>query len=59
MTFYRSYHGGTQNSGAATGDFRRHYGNNPSGFVKVFNPNPNFWEVSGSKVRSDEPVAFQ
>ena len=47
MTFYRSYHGGTQNAGAATGDFRRHFGNNPSGFVKVFNPNPNFWEFAG------------
>ena len=47
MTFYRSYHGGTSNSQAATGDFRRHYGNNSSDFIKVFNPNPNFWEFAG------------
>ena len=47
ISWYRSYHGGTQNSSAATGDFRRWYGQNPSGFVKAWNPTPYFFEFAG------------
>jgi taurine--2-oxoglutarate transaminase len=37
LTRYKSYHGGTSASLAATGDFRRNYGDQgSSGFVKFF-----------------------
>lgn len=41
INFYRSYHGGSANSLAATGDFRRLFaeaGGGASGFVKTMNP---------------------
>lgn len=47
INWYRSYHGGTSNSSAATGDFRRLYNHNPSDFVKAWNPSPNFFEFAG------------
>jgi taurine---2-oxoglutarate transaminase len=46
MNHYRSYHGGTAASLAATGDFRRWMveANGPSGFVKMMGPAP--WHYS-------------
>jgi len=41
LTQYRSYHGGTASTLAATGDFRRLYAEQgSSGFVKMFNSQP-------------------
>ena len=41
ITLYRSYHGGTSTTLAATGDFRRFFAESGmSGFVKAFNPTP-------------------
>lgn len=41
LTQYRSYHGGTTSTLAATGDFRRWFAEQgASGFVKMFNPTP-------------------
>ena len=41
MTHYRSYHGGTTGSIAATGDFRHTFGESgATGFVRAFNPTP-------------------
>ena len=41
MTRYRSYHGGTATTMAATGDFRRHFAEaGTSGFVKIVDPTP-------------------
>ena len=49
INWYRGYHGGTQGSAQATGDFRRWYGGDTvPGFVKAFNPTPLFWDVAGS-----------
>jgi adenosylmethionine-8-amino-7-oxononanoate aminotransferase len=49
INWYRSYHGGTTNSQAATGDFRRWYGGDVvPGFVKAFSPNPLFWDYAGA-----------
>ena len=48
INWYRSYHGGTSNSQAATGDFRRWFGGDTiPGFVKAFNPNPLFFDLAG------------
>jgi adenosylmethionine-8-amino-7-oxononanoate aminotransferase len=48
INFYRSYHGGTQNSKAATGDFRRWMGGDTvPGFVKAWSPYPLFWDYAG------------
>lgn len=38
MSAMRSYHGGTSSPLAATGDFRTHFVDGQSGFVKIFNP---------------------
>lgn len=40
LTRYRSYHGGTANALAATGDFRRNFVHETPGFVKLMDPNP-------------------
>jgi len=41
ISLYRSYHGGTANTLAATGDFRRWFAESgTSGFIKAFNPTP-------------------
>jgi len=41
MSRYRSYHGGTATTMAATGDFRRHFAEQGTqGFVKIADPNP-------------------
>ena len=48
INWYRSYHGGTQNSKAATGDFRRWMGGDTvPGFVKAWSPYPLFWNFAG------------
>ncbi|GMH70104.1 hypothetical protein TL16_g05325 [Triparma laevis f. inornata] len=47
LSFYRSYHGGTKNSLSATGDYRRHFQQDSSGFVKAFNFTPSFFEHAG------------
>mmetsp|Transcript_27684 Transcript_27684/g.66686 ORF Transcript_27684/g.66686 Transcript_27684/m.66686 type:complete len:526 (+) Transcript_27684:124-1701(+) len=48
INWYRSYHGGTQNSKAATGDFRRWMGGDMvPGFVKAWSPYPLFWDFAG------------
>ena len=42
LTHFRSYHGGTTTTLAATGDFRRGFAESGvSGFVKMMNPTPN------------------
>lgn len=48
LTWYRSYHGGTSASSSATGDYRRLMAVEAPGFVKVWNPQPQFWEFGGS-----------
>lgn len=41
INHYRSYHGGTTSSLAATGDFRRWFAEaGATGFIKTFNPSP-------------------
>ena len=40
LTRYRSYHGGTANALAATGDFRRNFVHETPGFVKLMDPIP-------------------
>lgn len=41
LTQYRSYHGGTSSSLAATGDFRRNFDQGSmTGFIKCINPSP-------------------
>jgi adenosylmethionine-8-amino-7-oxononanoate aminotransferase len=42
LSMYRSYHGGTSTTLAATGDFRRNFdeATAPTGFVKMVNPTP-------------------
>lgn len=48
INWYRGYHGGTANSQAATGDWRRWYGGDRvPGFVKAFDPRPLFFELKG------------
>lgn len=49
FTQYRSYHGGTTSSLAATGDFRRWFGESgASGHVKMFNPYPFHFDVGST-----------
>ena len=49
INWYRSYHGGTSNSLAATGDFRRWYGGDRApGFIKAFPPHPLFFDLAGT-----------
>merc|ERR550514_405588 len=41
VNLYRSYHGGTTTTAAATGDFRRWFAEQgATGFIKAFNPTP-------------------
>ena len=47
LTWYRSYHGGTNVSVSATGDYRRLGQVQAPGFVKVWNPSPYFFEFAG------------
>jgi len=57
ISWYRSYHGATAHSGAATGDFRRWYGSdNVPGFVKAFNPFPLFFKHGGNNATEEESV---
>jgi adenosylmethionine-8-amino-7-oxononanoate aminotransferase len=49
MTQYRSYHGGTTSTLAATGDFRRWFAEQgASGFVKIFNSQPFGFSMGGN-----------
>jgi len=53
ISHYRSYHGGTTGSLAATGDFRRWYGEaGAAGFVKSFGPSP--WHFSFGHSEEEE-----
>lgn len=56
ISWYRSYHGATANSSAATGDSRRWFGQEAPGFVKAFNPFPLFFKVGGSNATEAEQV---
>lgn len=47
ISAYRSYHGGTAASSAATGDFRRHFLPAAPDFVKMFQPNMLFSKMGG------------
>jgi taurine--2-oxoglutarate transaminase len=52
ITHYRSYHGGTTGSLAATGDFRRWWGEaGAAGFVKAFGPSP--WHFSQGQTEEE------
>jgi len=49
LNHYRSYHGGTSSSLAATGDFRRWFAESgATGFVKMFNPAPFHFSMGDS-----------
>jgi taurine--2-oxoglutarate transaminase len=53
VSHYRSYHGGTTGSLAATGDFRRWGGEaGAAGFVKAFGPTP--WHFSFGRTEEEE-----
>jgi len=53
ISHYRSYHGGTTNALAATGDFRRWFGEQGAhGFVKAFGPSP--WHFSQGRTEEEE-----
>lgn len=57
ISWYRSYHGATGHSGAATGDNRRWYGSDQNpGFVKTFNPFPLFFSHGGENATEEERV---
>jgi len=57
ISWYRSYHGATSNSSAATGDSRRWFGaDNVPGFVKAFNPFPLFFKPGGHNATEEEMV---
>jgi len=57
ISWYRSYHGGTNNSCAATGDSRRWFGaDGTPGFVKAFNPFPLFFKPGGHNATEEEQV---
>ena len=59
INWYRSYHGGTTSSLAATGDFRRWYGGDRvPGFVKAFNPYPLFWDFAGDNEEERTQMAL-
>lgn len=54
LSHYRSYHGGTTSSLAATGDFRRWFGEaGATGFIKCFGPSPFHFSMG----ESDDEVA--
>lgn len=51
MTRYRSYHGGSTTTLAATGDFRRQWAENgATGMVKMFDPMPWTFKWGNSEV---------
>jgi taurine--2-oxoglutarate transaminase len=54
LTRYRSYHGGTANSLAATGDFRRNFVSETPGFVKLMDPNPTQFSWGDSMAEASE-----
>jgi len=56
LSWYRSYHGATANSGAATGDSRRWYAQESPNFVKAFNPFPLFFKHGDKHATEDEQV---
>lgn len=57
ISWYRSYHGATSNSSAATGDSRRWLnGDSTPGFVKAFNPFPLFFKPGGQNSTEAEMV---
>jgi taurine--2-oxoglutarate transaminase len=57
ISWYRSYHGATGHSAAATGDNRRWYGSDQvPGFVKTFNPFPLFFSHGGDGATEEERV---
>jgi adenosylmethionine-8-amino-7-oxononanoate aminotransferase len=57
ISWYRSYHGATSNSSAATGDSRRWLnGDSTPGFVKAFNPYPLFFKPGGQNATEAEMV---
>lgn len=63
ITHYRSYHGGSGHSLAATGDFRRGFvedGVSSTGFVKTMNPNDSHRFAFGTteKERSEQALAY-
>jgi adenosylmethionine-8-amino-7-oxononanoate aminotransferase len=52
---YRSYHGGSSGPLGATGDFRRHFGQDTAtGFVKMFNPEPHFFRWGSTDEKACE-----
>jgi len=60
ISFYRSYHGATAFSSAATGDNRRWYGSDDvAGFVKAFNPFPLFFDHAGDNVEEQVNSALR
>jgi taurine---2-oxoglutarate transaminase len=57
ISWYRSYHGATAHSAAATGDLRRWYGSDDvPGFVKAFSPFPLFFNHGGDNATEEENV---
>jgi taurine---2-oxoglutarate transaminase len=58
INWYRSYHGGTTNSLAATGDSRRWNNDTIPGFVKAFPPYPLFWDYAGGNEEERTQMAL-
>jgi len=60
LTQYRSYHGGSGASLAATGDFRRMYGEaGASGFIKAINPTPFLFSWAQPTDASDDDASHR
>jgi len=56
ISWYRSYHGATSNSSAATGDSRRWFGEESPNFIKAFSPFPIFFKPGGNHASEAEMV---
>jgi len=56
ISWYRSYHGATSNSSAATGDSRRWFGAESPNFIKAFSPFPIFFKPGGNNASESEMV---
>jgi adenosylmethionine-8-amino-7-oxononanoate aminotransferase len=56
ISWYRSYHGATSNSSAATGDSRRWFGEESPNFIKAFSPFPIFFKPGGNNASEAEMV---
>mmetsp|Transcript_3574 Transcript_3574/g.9433 ORF Transcript_3574/g.9433 Transcript_3574/m.9433 type:complete len:516 (+) Transcript_3574:334-1881(+) len=56
ISWYRSYHGATSNSSAATGDSRRWFGQESPNFIKAFSPFPIFFKPGGNNASEAEMV---